>query len=180
MRQLLSGADKNRQATVQLVKVTRVIQLFIEKMKMDTSQEPKEALKYAIQVSGARRPDSMKAMANEWNGVMYWSLSCADITVDALRTLEEAGLAATPGSLRSFRKLVTPEYWQQLSEEIRRGIRTASQLEHTINVLRHEQWVSFHWRSDNPMLDAEKSVSFFLHARRFSSKLSHTFPSFPL
>ena len=159
VRQAVAGSDQNRQASVVAVKVSRVVEVLLQLVAELEKFDMAEQVQKAIALTGFRRPDTKKQLHSEWNGVIFWSLSCRDLAVDALRRLEAQQLAGTPGSLRSFRKLITPVWRHKLAERILEGtIKTQKQLEGIITALRHDQWVQFHWREGNPNISNEKGV----------------------
>jgi hypothetical protein len=159
VRQVVAGADQNRQSVVVAAKISRVVEVVLNTLHTSPTTSLSDAIKDAIMKTGFRRPDNQKQMSSEWNGIVFWAIHCEDIAVQALKTLEAAGLAATTGSLRSFRKLMTPTWRHKLAEKVLgSGLRTQQQLESVITALRHEQLVQFHWRIGNPNIEQDKGV----------------------
>jgi hypothetical protein len=158
VRQLVSGGDQNREAAVVAVAVSRVVEMFLSLQQHSPGGTPADVMQKAIQLTGARRPLMAKQLASVWNGIMYWANHCPDLAVRALVTLEKSGLASTPGSLRNFRKLLTPRWRRALAENILAGVRNQADLEKLIGNLRHQQLVEFHWRTGNPNIEDDKGV----------------------
>ena len=157
VRQLISGADQNKQSAVTAVKISRVVELMLEELAADSTMVLGDAIKVAIQKSGYKRPTTKKQL-EEWSGPAQWAQSCSSVAVEALKAVEGHGLAATLGSLRSMRALLTPQARLQLAQRMLGGIRTQAAFEEAVRVARHEMLVEMHWRQGNPHLDSEKGV----------------------
>jgi len=94
---------------------------------------------------------------------MSWSSDVGDAAVGALQELERRGMLGSIASVRHFKSLQMPVYRRRLAEAMSSGsIKNTVGLDKCIASLRHEQAVSWHWREDNPNLEASKGV--FTHS----------------
>ena len=157
IRQMISGGDQNRDAAVTQVRISRVIEMILQEVAADHSLSMNDAIKLSIQKTGFRTPTTSKQL-EEWHAPAYWAHSCASVAVEALKRLEAGGMAATLGSLRCMRPLVTPEARLMLAHKMLGGLRNQAALEAAARDARHQMLVDMHWRRGNPNLDDEKGM----------------------
>ena len=160
-----SGSEQNRESSVVMAKLSRVMELYLNLIE-DPEQLEKgnmdkvELWKTAIVFSGYKRP-SMDSQLREWNGLRFWTDDARALAHKAALTLESKGLMGSLGSVRSIRSLVTPDARRELARRIVSGAGTLTnqnKLETLITSLKKDMLVTFHWRSDNPHLDKSKGV----------------------
>ena len=77
LRQVVSGGDQNRQASVAPVKVSRVLELYLEEMAHSPNMSLVDAVKAAIEKSGYRRPGTTKALTSDWAATTSPWTQCA-------------------------------------------------------------------------------------------------------
>jgi hypothetical protein len=166
IRRAVSGADQNREAVVQKVKISRVIEVFLSLFPAESEKPVYDAIKDAITVTGFRRPATSRQLTDDWSGVSQFAVHSGNRAVAALQKLESFGLAQSTTSLRSLKKLMLPSARVAMAEKMLTCIKTQQQFESVVSQLQHEQLVDIHWRHGNPHIAAEKKcVSVIVLAR---------------
>ena len=155
---MISGGDQNRQSAVVQAKVSRVVKVFLQFMPSRTAGEVGEAIKQAIQVTGFKRPATGKQLQSEWNGLAYFALDAREVAVQAIEEMEAHGLGQVPGSFRSLRKLVLPEYRRRVAQAMIQTVRTQQNFEAAVNAAYKDMLVSIHWRTGNPKIEPAKRM----------------------
>jgi hypothetical protein len=157
LRQLVSGGDQAAQGSVAAVRVSRVVELALLEMARDPRASVSQAAQTAISGSGYPRPPTRKGL-EEWSGPLRWAMSCRDIALEALRSLESRGLCASVASLRGLRSLLTPSARVAVAQAVLQGVRNQAHFESICRGAVKDMLVSMHWREGNPRMDSDKGV----------------------
>ena len=157
VRQRLAGDHQAAQADVREIPLWRVVGFMVE-FRARYPDAPLDAvLQSAIQKSGRSRPTEVKRMRQDWLPLWHVGEALQAQAMQALQRLEERG-PLTLHFLRCLRGLLTPQ-WRSVAcrSLLERGC-TPKKFQQACTQAIHEQWVSWHWRQDNPRLDAHKGV----------------------
>ena len=120
------------------------------------------AVQAAIQKTGRRdREENWRQLRDRWYTFAVFCRTLGEEAERALQNLETRG-PLTMGTFRTFRKLLSEDIRLESARHALEPGVTPKKWEAGNAVLWHEQWVRFHWREENPFLDAPKGVAVFI------------------
>ena len=160
VRQRVAGDHQASQTAVHAVPLWRLFAMLVDTLRRAPTARPLTALAGSIQKAGVRRPSTWSELKERWGPILVVAQTLMEQAAPAIKRLEES----TPGGIslnvfRNVRSLYTLEHRKEacryLLEEKATVKGFAKKLEDTLK----EQWVSFNWRADNPLIEAEKGIS---------------------
>ena len=163
-RQLLAGDHQVAQSAVRPVPLSQIAVILHQQIRRAEAagQDVRAALVAAIHMSGRPRPGSWKEIRDVWGPFAIVVGALGERSAGAVEKLELSAKgkegAITLYSFRNARSLLTPEFRAKGCQVLLDERPTVAKFDSHVARVAHEQWVSFHWRSDNPHIAPERRV----------------------